>query len=96
MIGICGLMALVFFDDGGQIPQVRRFAAVGAIADPTIAAGTKSPPGFGIAWFLLSRFLFCLKLRRVPTNLAHKGIRRHGPRRRGLKKEKPTWPIYMH
>lgn len=49
MIGIRGLTALVVFDDGGQIQQVWRFAAVGAIADPTIAAGTESPPGFGIA-----------------------------------------------
>lgn len=45
MVGIRGLMALIVFDDEGQILRVERFGAPASHADSSIAAGVESPPG---------------------------------------------------
>ncbi len=45
MIAVRGLMALVVFDDSGEILQVQPFGAGGDITDSHIAVGTETPPG---------------------------------------------------
>lgn len=45
MIAVRGLMALVAFDDSGEIVQIERFGAERNLVDRNIALGVETPPG---------------------------------------------------
>lgn len=45
MIAVRGLLALVVFDDVGNIEQVQRFGAGPHVSNPDVAYGTETPPG---------------------------------------------------
>ena len=44
MIAVRGLMALVVFDDNGEIKQFQRFGAGSRLVDRNIAVGAETPP----------------------------------------------------
>ena len=45
MIALRGLMALVVFDEVGNIEQVQRLGAGPHVSNPAVASGTETPPG---------------------------------------------------
>lgn len=95
MVGIRGLMALIVFDDGGQILLVQRFGAGGAVTDPTIAAGTESPPGIWHSVVSLEPGSILLEVKSGPYDLDAPRYPAPWAPEEDRKKAKPTWPIFM-
>jgi len=68
MIAVRGLMALVVFDDSGQILQVQPFGAGGDVTDSRIAVGTETPPGIWHSVVSLETGSVLLEVKAGPYN----------------------------